>query len=676
MSLMSRWFLPVFALSAGALYAAAPNMVWLPITDAEMQMKAPIVDRNAGIEAIFWRVHVTDEFLGQEIQRVMYHYIRLKVFNEDGKEKASRLEVEYADGSAIDYISGRTIKPDGTILELSKDAIHDRVVAKLGGRKMNAKSFAMPGVEVGAIVEYRWKETRDRGALGALRLQFQREFPVQKVTYLIRPIPREHLEYWYGVNAQMQVHPFNCTPSAPVQDNEGYSEISLEKVAAFREEPMMPGEPNVRPWLLVNYRTDGSGKRDPDKYWNNIGKTSYSELKQALKANGELKQIAAQTVSGAKDDNEKVVRLIDYIRANVRNLYGHDVSDEERTKILKKRAKDRNATAAEIYKAGVGDSNEMNVLFAALAMEVGLDARPALLANRDDLVFNKGLTENLFLRSIDMAVMIGGKWRIYDVSARRLAPQMIDWREEGVLALIADPKNPEFIVSPVALPDDSVSMRTAKLTLGDDGTLEGDVEERWTGHAAYDHRYELENESDARQQEHMKEDIVKVWSQAEVTDLHLDNANKPDLPLELHYHLRLPAYAGRTGKRILFQPLFFERGDPPVFTSIDRQYDVSFRYAWHEIDDVSIALPPGFELEKPESPGDLTFGGVGSYGVHMSIEGGKVLSCKRDLVFGNKGTLYYQVKAYPVLKNVFDEVNRRDGVTLSLKVATTKQAEQ
>lgn len=437
----------------------------------------------------------------------------------------------------------------------------------------------------------------------------------------------------------------------------------------------MPGEPNVRPWLLVSYRSDG-GKREPDKYWAGIGKSSYGNLKQSLKTNGDLKQIAAQTVAGAKDDNEKVLRLIQYIRANVRDLYGHDVSEEDRAKVLKKRPKDRDATASEIFKSGMGAPDELNILFAALAMEVGLDARPALIANRDDLVFTKGLAEAFFLRSIDMAVMIDGKWKIYDVSMRMLAPQMLGWREEGVMALIADPKNPDFVLSPVSMPDDSRSERTAKLALSDDGTLEGDVEEKWTGHAAYDHRYELRDESGSRQQEREKDEIVKVYPQAEVTGLHLDNFAKPDQPLQLRYHIRIPGYAGRTGKRILFQPLFFERGDAPVFTAVDRRYDVVFRYAWRDSDDVTIALPAGFELEKPESPGVLPIGQVGSYAVRMVINGGTVLSCKRELVFGNSGTIYYPLKLYPVLKNVFDEVNRRDAVTLSLKQAATRAAAQ
>ena len=53
------------------------DVAWLPITDAERNMKAPVVEKDAGVEALFWRVHVRDELMGgQDLRRVMYHYVR------------------------------------------------------------------------------------------------------------------------------------------------------------------------------------------------------------------------------------------------------------------------------------------------------------------------------------------------------------------------------------------------------------------------------------------------------------------------------------------------------------------------------------------------------------------------------------------------------------------------
>jgi hypothetical protein len=655
-----RSIILLIALTAGKLMAAiqvvnADNS-WLPVTDAERAMKAPIVDPKAGVEAIFMRVHVSDDWSGDTPQRISVHYVRLKVFNEEGKDKASTIEIPFDEHSDIVSVAGRTTKPDGTVLELSKDAIHESVQTRLGGLRRNVKSFAMPGVDVGAIVEYRWREIRETRNIRYLRLQFQDEFPIEKVTYFVHPLrdTSEKMSFW----------PFNCKPTPLTDGNDGFDSTTLENIAAFREEPMMPGEPNVRPWALVFYHQD-TKRDDPDKYWSEVGKRWYKELKTGLKANDELKQIAAQTVAGAKDDNEKATRLIQWIHANVRDLWGRQVSSEERAKVLKKWPKDHVRSSTDVYKSGVGTSDELNTLFAALAMHVGMDARPALMGDRDDMVFDKRLVEDYFLRNVDMALSIGGQWKIYDVNARMLPAGMLSWREEGVSALIADPKTPEFITVPISGPDDSMSNRKGRLALSEDGTLEGDLEESWTGHAAEERRRNLDGESSDRQQEDTKEQILKWFPQAEVTALHLENADKPDQALKLTYHIRVPGYATRTGKRILFQPVFFQRGEEPLFSTQDRKYDVIFHFPWRETDAVSIELPAGFTLEKPENPGNLNFGAPGGYSLAMTVPGHRLL-CQRDLIFGKGQMINIPRDQYPMLKRIFEEVHRRDGVTLSL----------
>src|SRR5260370_31355680 len=113
-------FAAIGAFSAAGASTTAVNITWLPVTDAERQMSAPIVEKGAGVEALFWRVHVMDEILGgEDLQRALYHYVRLKIFNQDGKEKVATIDLHYGDKTYITGISGRTIKPDGTALELT-----------------------------------------------------------------------------------------------------------------------------------------------------------------------------------------------------------------------------------------------------------------------------------------------------------------------------------------------------------------------------------------------------------------------------------------------------------------------------------------------------------------------------------------------------------------------------
>ncbi|MEO8025706.1 MAG: DUF3857 domain-containing protein, partial [Bryobacteraceae bacterium] len=148
---------------------------WRPVSRAELEQKIPKVDPAADAEAIFWDISVEDRAQGGDPQTILNHYIRIKIFTERGKEDHSTVEIPRVGKRSIHDVAGRTIKPDGTIIELKKDSIFDRELVKTKGLKLRGKSFAMPNVEAGDIIEYRWREVRDGELVFYMRLQMQRE---------------------------------------------------------------------------------------------------------------------------------------------------------------------------------------------------------------------------------------------------------------------------------------------------------------------------------------------------------------------------------------------------------------------------------------------------------------------------------------------------------------------
>jgi hypothetical protein len=461
----------------------------------------------------------------------------------------------------------------------------------------------------------------------------------------------------------MSVRPFNCKPSPATLETNGYWSFTLENVPAFHEEPYMLAEANVRPWVLLYYHSDV--KRDPDKYWDSVGRDTYASLKDTLKPNNEVKRLAAEAVAGIDTPEDKVSALIRCLWKHTRGYYDSGVTDVERQKAIAK-LPDRTRTSAEVLKSGFGTADERNLLFAAMASSVGLEARPVLLPNRNDIIFDRRMADDYFLDNVDMAVRIGDAWKFYDVSAR-LPPGMLEWTEEGLPSLLSDPKQPVFVQSPIAPPESSLVRRTAHLTLSDNGTLEGDIEESFSGHSAPERRDKLQGESEARQQEICKENVIGVFAQAEVSAIAVQNVDNPSEPLIVKYHIKVPTYATRTAKRILLQPLFFQFGAAPRFTAAERRYQISMPYAWKEHDEISVAFPPGFVLDNGENPGRISFGKTGWYDLKMSIQNKNELAIKRELVFGQEGILAFQREVYPTIKAIFDTVHGHDTVALTLR---------
>jgi hypothetical protein len=648
----------------GAQEFRAVEVGWLPVTDAERAQREPLVEKTAGAEAIFWREHVWDEFLGQDWQRQRVVYVRLKIFNEEGKKAVSSIDIPFRNNVFIEKVEGRTIKADGTVVPLEKQDVRERDVIRVSGLRVRAKSFSMPAVEPGAIVEYKYREIQYKQNIRYMRANMQQEYPVQKITYFVMPLGRDK------ISLGMRVWPFNCQPSKLRLERDGFNSTTVESVPAFREEPLMPGEPNVRPWVLFLYMEDG--RREPGKYWEKTGKENYNEMKASLKLNDEMKAAAAKAVGEAKADRAKVEALIGYLRKNFRGFFDARVSEAERAKVLKSMPKNRRRTSVEVFESGIGFDNELNTLFAAMAQSVGLEARPAFVSSREDVAFSPELADDYFLPGIDMAVKLNGEWKMFDVGARTLPPNMISWREEGTLALLSDPKAPVFVGTPLSPPEDSLTDRHGKLALREDGTLEGEVTEHYTGHAAGERRQEYEGQTPEKRAEGLKDALLRIYPGAEISAVQVENTEETTQALRQVYRIRIPNYAQRTGRRLLFSPFVFQQGSTPRFSASQRKFDIHFRYAFAENDMVTIALPEGYELDNAESPGGLNLGAPGKYYVKMSRTPKNELVLQRNLIFGKDGAITFPAAAYPQLKRAFDEIHKKDGTIISLRQAGKK----
>jgi Domain of Unknown Function with PDB structure (DUF3857) len=131
------------------LPVASGAVEWRPIEPSELTQKTPHVDPAADAEAIFWDIRVEDHLMGADLSIELHHYIRIKIFTERGKEKYATIEIPVVGKQYVTNVAARTIKPDGTAIELKKDSIFDRELLKSRNLKMRGKSFSMPNVEVG-----------------------------------------------------------------------------------------------------------------------------------------------------------------------------------------------------------------------------------------------------------------------------------------------------------------------------------------------------------------------------------------------------------------------------------------------------------------------------------------------------------------------------------------------
>lgn len=629
---------------------------WRALDPADVALKGPVVEKDADAEAIVWEVRVADNAEGGTLRTVFSHYVKIKVFTERGRESQSKIDIPFLSNWSIKDIAARTIKPDGTISEIKKEDILERVIVKEGGRKIKAKSFAMKGVEPGAIIEYRWKEVRNDRLANYIRLDFQRDVPVQTVKYYLKPLSLPG--FTYGMRAQT----FQSHTTPFVKEKDGYYSTTMSHVPAFREEPRMPPEAAIRPWMLVYYSEDRN--LSADQFWKTFGKEAYDRNKSRMKVNDEVKQAAVAAIGDATDPEQKVQRLFEFCRSKIKNV-NDDASgftSEERAKMKE------NKTPADTLKRGMGTGYDIDMLFAALALAAGFDARVVNLSDRSDIFFDRAFADDYFIQTFDIAVKIGDQWRFYDPASTYVPYGMLRWQEESQDALLTDPKEPVWIKTPLSAPDKSKLKRIAKLRLSEDGTIEGDVTVEYSGHLGVERKEWDDEESPAQREETLRESIKARMSTAELADITIENVTDPLKPFTYKYKIKVPGYAQRTGKRLFLQPAFFQYGVRPLFTTSTRKHDVYFNYPWSEEDEVTVDLPEGFSLDSADAPTTFSSAPISEYKPSASVsKDGRTVIYRRKFYFGGGGTILFPVTSYGQLKTYFDQLHKQDNHILTLK---------
>ena len=666
------WRASVLLLWGAASLAAAD---WQAVTKDELAETKPRIDPKAGAEALLWEVRVEDvdqrAYAIQLIQpslvanlppsapqatlmTVLDNYLRIKVYNNAGRDNVSTIEIPYSGNNKILDIAGRTIQPDGKILELSKDAVFDGN-SEFGTATVKSKKFAMPGVVPGSIIEYRWREVRPYIAgFQVLPLQLRRpSLPVRLVRYYVKPSDKMG-----GLACQA----FNADNTPFVKEQGGFFSTTVKDVRAFKFEPYMPPEDEVASWLLIYYTNNP--QQTPQQFWLTRAANDYNNSRNGIyDVNKEVRKVAQELTSDVTSPEEKLAKLYDFSRLRIVNRYGSFATVEQRTT-----AKD-NHVPADTLNQKLGTISDIRNLFAGLAIAAGFDARPVAAPSRSRILsFNPAYPNGYFTTLAGIAVHVGEHWRLYDPASRYSPPSMLPWDRQGVFALIADPKNPVFVKTPLTAPSQSSIKSTGDFRLAEDGTLEGDAVIEYTGLEGEAKKRSAENQSEEARQNAVR-NLMRRLRTAEVSDIKVENATDPDKMFTYRFHVRVPNYAQVTGKRVVFAPGVFQQGLGAKFTANDRTQEIYFQYPWSESDSVTIELPPGYSLDNADMPNSYTIENTGKYEVHAEVRGGKQLLYTRAFEFGDNGNIKFPVASYPSIKKIFDNVHNADLHTLAMKVA-------
>lgn len=616
--------------------AAAQAADWQPIVPGELQMTAE--PKAPGANAIFLYRQIDRD----DAESNLKVYERIKILTEEGRSRAN-IELTYDRRSEGIYsIDARTIRPDGTIVAFDGQ-IFEKPIIKGRDVRLHAKTFTLPEVQVGSIIEYRYTHRLSSRYVFDSYWDLSTSLFTKRAKFALTPSPWFSMTYsWPGGL------PPNTQPPKRVGE---VIRLETGDVPAFVEEDFMLPERDVKYHVDFVY-TDGPPQKNPDDYWRSRGKTIFRKVETFVNKRKAMEQAVAQIVA-AGDSSEAKLRKI-YARAQ--QLRNTSFERNKTAQELQREQQEEANDAADIWARGYGDAEQVTLLFVGLARAAGFDAQPVLVSSRDRYIFRKETMNPWQLNTFVAAVNLEGKEVFLDPGMPYASFAMLPWSETGVIGLKLDKKGGTWVTTPSLKPGDSMIDRKAKLQLLDSGALEGKVTVTYTGIEALRRRIEMRDEDETERKEFLEEQIkFDVPSGVDVAVTNTPEWESAEKPLVVEYDLTVPGWIAGAGQRALMRVGVFGRRESNVFKHATRLHHLYFSYPYRTADEIEIEMPKEWRVDTVPSELKLDKKFF-SYGAAAAVADGK-LQLKREFVLN---ALFLDRKYYDQVRAFFQEVRTGD----------------
>ena len=572
-----------------------------------------------------------------------FNFVRLKVLTEEGRKYAN-VEIPFLKQQGnIHGIKARTIQPDGTVVDF-RGKVYEKTIVKAKGVKYLAKTFTLPDVRVGSILEYSYTVDLDQNYVFNSHWILSAELFTKRAKFSLKPSPDFAVRWNWPVGFPEGTQP-------PKNAN---SIISMEtqNVPAFQVEDYMPPEDELKFRVEFIYSRE-QPEMNPEKFWKQQDKQWYGMFDGFVNKRGVMEQ-AVSSIVAPSDPPETKLRKI-YARVQqIRNLS----FEREKTEQEEKREKQKDINNVEdLWKRGYGSARQINWLFIALARAAGFDAASVYVAARNAAFFRPQVVNPYQLNADLVVVKVEGKDVYLDPSVKFAPYGVLPWYETLADGIRLDKDGGQMVTT--SSPDSSSAKveRKADLQLSaDDGSLEGKLTVTYSGLEALDLRLSQQHEDEASQKK-LLEDMVRESIPA---GIEVDLTNKPDLTsssptLVAEYHLKVPGWVSGAGRRALFPMGLFSANEKHVFEHANRSYPLYFQNAYLRSDDVTVNLPLGWKVGSVPAPINRDAKAV-VYTVSAVDEKGTLhitRSLRNELVWLDKDK-------YGILRNFFQLVRTGD----------------
>lgn len=573
------------------------------------------------------------------------NYVRIKILTEEGRKYADIEIPFYRQSQDVVHIRARTIKPDGSIASFDGQVFEKSIVKSRAVRYM-AKTFTLPDVQVGGIIEYGYTLDLKENFIYDSHWILSNELFTKSARFSLKPYENNyfpmHLRWsWQGL-----------PPGAEAKEGpDRVVRMEANNIPAFHREDFMPPANELMSRVDFIYSEDPPEK-DADTFWRKVGKKRNDQLESFIGKHKAMEEAVAQIVSQTDSPETKLRKIYDRVQQVRNTSYELRKTEQE-----EKRDKEKTAENVEdIWKRGYGNGVQLTWLYLALVRAAGFEAYGAWVSSRREYFFTPKTMQSGKLNANVVLVKLNGKDLYFDPGAAFTPFGLLTWAETGTPGLRLDKDGGSWITTTLPLSSESRIERNAKMNLSDTGDLEGILTVTYVGLEAMYRRLELRNADDVARknflEDHLKEQIPAA-PEVELT-------NKPDwggseTPLIAEFNLKIPGWAAGAGKRAVMPVGLFTAAEKRIFEHENRIYPIYFEYPFEKLDDISIELPAGWQVASLPPPQNQD-SHIVSYTLKTENNKG-TLHVSRKL---NVDFLLLETKYYAALRKFFQIVRTGD----------------
>ncbi|MFD1095075.1 DUF3857 domain-containing protein [Salegentibacter chungangensis] len=634
------------------------------VSKEEVLEKVHPKDKEANAAILYRKHKVSFEFnQSTGFTLVTDVHERIKIYNKEGYDWATKEILTYKDGSSKEDVAGlKAYTYNIKNGKLEDEKLRNREVFEEEVSKYRDKvKFTMPAVTDGSVIEYKYS-IRSPFLVSIDDIALQEMIPINRLETKVM-VP-EYLGFkmhfnpkspiFFDIKQDKDMFSYSFTTNnrtggtglKTVKNNfnrnkveflQNIYTISESDIPALKDEPYVDYLGNYAAylkWELQYTRFPNSTVENYSLTWEDVAKSIYDDngIENEIEKDNYFDKDIDKLLAGVTDPLQKAHLIYNFVKSKVKWNNYRGISPDNGAK--------------SAYKDGEGSVADINLMLTAMLRYAGLNSSPVILSTQDNgiPIFPTKNGFNYIISSIELPEQI----ILLDATDEKasfgeLPERARNWQGR----VIRDSGSSAWVSLTPAYKSKNETILNVKMD--DSLHLEGKSMNIFSG--LYAKRYR-DNYLDLNPEKYL-EILEKDKGNIVISNIETSNAKEVGKDIKETYNFELENGMEIINDKVYLNPLFFTALEENPFKAEERNYPIFFDFPSVQGNTVNIMLPKGYAIESMPESAVIKFKDNAGIFKYIVSQNGNFLRIQTELDLNN---IVYSSADYEFLKDFYSKI--------------------